>query len=512
VVYATTGLGAGEGTLPMFTLDMPGVRGLDGDRTFAGPGGTVTLPGGNADGGVDQVSFPATNARYVRMLGVRPATQYGYSLWDFEVYGDGGTDLARGRATTASSNSTGYEPAKATDGTSSTRWAVATTDRARLDSWLSVDLGSSQSVSRVRLNWETAYATDYRVQVSDDGKTWRDVASVSPAQQRFSGGWLNVDGEAGFVIRGSTNPVLATPAGITLSDGPATGSAGMVVEGHPDQSPAETQQAAADPAPTGGPAALRADLSGGYLSLFNLSATKVSGAQLTLPMTGDIRLYGGTQRTTDGSTVYQVTLDAADARVEPPRFVLSPAGTAVPPLQATVADSQTVTLTNLATSGTADFTVRAADGTDSTTVTLAAGEQRTVRLGQVPLTPLADVALTKTTFPTSPLPPTMNDPDLAVDGDPATAWQPGPGGRMVIDLGASYALDHAELTWLVGRVTPAVISVSDDGLTFRQVATAAGQGEESIPLAGTSARYVAVQAPRWQGNTGLGEIALFPAG
>jgi hypothetical protein len=135
-----------------------------------------------------------------------------------------------------------------------------------------------------------------------------------------------------------------------------------------------------------------------------------------------------------------------------------------------------------------------------------------VHLNGTRLTPVADLALTKTTFPTSPLPAGMSDPDLAVDGDSATAWRPGPGGRMVVDLGALHALDRATLSWQAGRVTPAVISVSDDGLTYRQVATAAGKGEESLPLGGVTGRYVAVQAPRWEGNTALAEIAVFPAG
>jgi F5/8 type C domain len=229
-------------------------------------------------------------------------------------------------------------------------------------------------------------------------------------------------------------------------------------------------------------------------------------------MSGDVRLYRGTQRTTTGGTVYQATVDAADARVEPPRFVLSAAGTAVPSLEATVTDSRTVTLTSLATSGTAEFTVRSADGSDSATVTLAAGAQRTVRLSGPRLTPVADLARTKTTYPTSPLPSGMTDPDLAVDGDPGTAWRPGPGGRMVIDLGARYTLDRATLSWQAGRATPAVVSVSDDGLTYRQIGTATGTGDETLPLGGASGRYVAIQAPRWEGNTGLSEVGLFAAG
>jgi endo-1,3(4)-beta-glucanase len=39
------------------------------------------------DGGVDDITLSSpASGRYVRMLGVRRATQWGYSLWEFEVY------------------------------------------------------------------------------------------------------------------------------------------------------------------------------------------------------------------------------------------------------------------------------------------------------------------------------------------------------------------------------------------------------------------------------------------
>jgi hypothetical protein len=39
------------------------------------------------NGATDDISFASVNARYVRMNGTRRATIYGYSLWEFEVYG-----------------------------------------------------------------------------------------------------------------------------------------------------------------------------------------------------------------------------------------------------------------------------------------------------------------------------------------------------------------------------------------------------------------------------------------
>ncbi len=38
------------------------------------------------NGGVDNLAFPATTARYVRMTGVKRGSSYGYSLYEFEVY------------------------------------------------------------------------------------------------------------------------------------------------------------------------------------------------------------------------------------------------------------------------------------------------------------------------------------------------------------------------------------------------------------------------------------------
>ncbi|WP_211102049.1 discoidin domain-containing protein [Nitrospirillum pindoramense] len=51
-------------------------------------GGTWNTVYNQADGkgGDEDISFPTVQARYVRMQGVRRASPYGYSLWEFEVY------------------------------------------------------------------------------------------------------------------------------------------------------------------------------------------------------------------------------------------------------------------------------------------------------------------------------------------------------------------------------------------------------------------------------------------
>jgi len=41
----------------------------------------------SGDGGIDDIAIPGGSGRYVRMRGIARATQWGFSLWEFEVYG-----------------------------------------------------------------------------------------------------------------------------------------------------------------------------------------------------------------------------------------------------------------------------------------------------------------------------------------------------------------------------------------------------------------------------------------
>ena len=51
----------------------------------------------NGNGGIDDIVFGTTNARYVRMTGTARGTKYGYSLYEFEVYeSDGGSAASDG--------------------------------------------------------------------------------------------------------------------------------------------------------------------------------------------------------------------------------------------------------------------------------------------------------------------------------------------------------------------------------------------------------------------------------
>lgn len=128
----------------------------------------------NGDGGIDDLTFAPVNARYVRMNGSQRATAWGYSLWDFEVYQ---ANLALGKPTTASSveGGTTYSAARATDGNTTTRWSSSYND----NEWIYVDLGQQTSISKVKLNWESAYGKGYKIQVSNDAASWQDIYTMT---------------------------------------------------------------------------------------------------------------------------------------------------------------------------------------------------------------------------------------------------------------------------------------------------------------------------------------------
>jgi beta-glucosidase len=142
---------------------------------------TDASPVTNGADGTQTVTLSATG-RYVRMDGLTRNTQYGYSVWEFQVFGGSAPtacstgNSAQGHPTTASSTENAGTPASsATDGNDGTRWSSAASD----PQWVQVDLGSSQQVCGIDIHWETARAATFKIQVSADGNAWTDASPVT---------------------------------------------------------------------------------------------------------------------------------------------------------------------------------------------------------------------------------------------------------------------------------------------------------------------------------------------
>jgi hypothetical protein len=199
--------------------------------TTAGTGGTQTLA-------------VTGSGRYVRVHGTARGTAYGYSLWEFQIYGNvvtgggcGTDNAALNRPATASSTENAGVPASAAvDGNTGTRWSSTFADPA----WLQVDLGASVSVCQVVLNWEAAYASAFQLQVSNDGNAWTTIHTTTNGlggtqtlDVSGTGRYLRVYGTARGTAYGYSLWELAvrTGTGGPTSPSPSTSPSGPQIPG-----------------------------------------------------------------------------------------------------------------------------------------------------------------------------------------------------------------------------------------------------------------------------------------
>ncbi|WP_042364746.1 discoidin domain-containing protein [Streptacidiphilus neutrinimicus] len=106
----------------------------------------------------------------------------------------GTTDLAQNRPATASSlENSSFPASNAVDGNTGTRWSSGFSD----PQWLQVDLGSTQTICQVVLNWETASGKAYQIQTSNDATNWTTIYSTASGP----GGTetLNVSGSGRYI-------------------------------------------------------------------------------------------------------------------------------------------------------------------------------------------------------------------------------------------------------------------------------------------------------------------------
>jgi hypothetical protein len=131
---------------------------------------TGLISGTPTAAGTSNVTVTATDA-----TGASGSASFSWTV-SASSSGCGSTNLALNQPTTASSvQSTSFPASAATDGNLGTRWSSAFSD----PQWLEVDLGSTQTICQVTLDWETAYATAFQIQTSTDNSTWTTIYSTT---------------------------------------------------------------------------------------------------------------------------------------------------------------------------------------------------------------------------------------------------------------------------------------------------------------------------------------------
>lgn len=119
-------------------------------------------------------------------------------------------NLALGRPAFASSEESSFFPASnAFDGDSLvTRWSSQFSDPQSIY----VDLGDVHQLCQVRLFWEVAYATDFTIDLSDDGLAWTTVATITG--NTLTQNVINITGSGRYVRMNGT--ARATTFGYSL--------------------------------------------------------------------------------------------------------------------------------------------------------------------------------------------------------------------------------------------------------------------------------------------------------
>ena len=102
--------------------------------------------------------------------------------------------VSKGRMVYASSSQPNSDSNLAVDGDEGTRWESGWTSE---EEWLYVDLGKVTEVTSVRLMWEGAYATSYKLQFSDDEENWTTKYQTSDCKGGTEN--LEVSGNTRFV-------------------------------------------------------------------------------------------------------------------------------------------------------------------------------------------------------------------------------------------------------------------------------------------------------------------------
>ena len=107
---------------------------------------------------------------------------------------DAGTALTPTGATASASERADLSAAAAIDHDANTRWSSGFSD----DQALTLDFGASVSISRVRIDWERAHASQYLLQVSDDGSHWTTIKSVDNSQGGIED-WTGLGGQGRYL-------------------------------------------------------------------------------------------------------------------------------------------------------------------------------------------------------------------------------------------------------------------------------------------------------------------------
>jgi hypothetical protein len=164
---------SGQGSIALGAANVPAGVTVSFNPATVTAGGTSTLT-------VSTTTDAPAGTFPITVTGTSAGTSYS-ATYTLTVGGSGPgqpTLLSQGQPATASSTeSSAFAAGAAFDGNlTSTRWA----SKEGVDpQWVRVDLGSTATISHVKLIWEAAYGKSYTIQTSPDGSAWTTIYTTA---------------------------------------------------------------------------------------------------------------------------------------------------------------------------------------------------------------------------------------------------------------------------------------------------------------------------------------------
>ena len=151
-----------------------------------------------SQGGIEDWTGLSGQGRYLRMQGVKRASDYGYSIFEIQAFTGAsapapspspspspapapspspvdlshpGVAIKPVTATSSALENNGMPATLTLDGNTATRWSSKAEDGA----WIQFDFGTKTQVGAMTLQWENAYGKEYALQTSDDGLAWSQL-------------------------------------------------------------------------------------------------------------------------------------------------------------------------------------------------------------------------------------------------------------------------------------------------------------------------------------------------
>jgi hypothetical protein len=422
------------------------------------------------------------------------------------------SNLALNRPTTVSSvePTTSFVGANAVDGSGTTRWASDYIDA----SWIYVDLGASYSVNRVKITWEAAYGTAYRVQISANASTWSDMKVVT-------GNTTLINDHTGLTGTGRYVRMLGTTRssqwGYSIYEFEVYGTSGCTLPAQPSTISGNTS------------------VTSGSTNTYSVTAVAGVSYAWTLPSgwSGSSTTNSITATAGSSGTISVVATNSCGSSTA--RTLAVTVGCTLPAQPSAISGNTTVasgssnTYSVAAVSGVSyAWTLPSGWSGSSTTnsITATAGSSGTISVvatnscGSSTARTLAvtvgssstNRALGRPVTVTSVEPGTTFGGANAVDGNATTRWSSGYSDpqSIIVDLGAQYAVNRVKITWEAAYGVDYKVQISTDGTVWNDMKVVTNNAtlvNDHTGLTGTG-RYVAMYGTRRSSQWGFSIFEL----